>query len=83
MSPLKGGLRGVNGRGGGVQEGIVAQPGDSSLHCASVDSGEGRSVRGRIHYPLFGEKGGQGGPARRLKSRLHATGARVCGYQLV
>ena len=83
MSSPKGGLRGVNGRGGGFQEGTVAQSGDSSLDCAGVDSREGRSVGVRVDYLPVGEESGQGGPTRRLKGSLHAAGARVSGHQLV
>ena len=41
MDPLEGGLRGVNGPRGGIEEGIAAQPGDSPPNCVRVDAGEG------------------------------------------
>ena len=58
----------AGGGGGGGVQGFAAQPDDSSLHCASVGSREGRSVGVRVDYPLVSEKSGQGGPTRRSKS---------------
>ena len=73
----------AGGGGGGIQEGIAAQPDDSSLNCASVDSREGRSIGVWVDYPLVSEENGQGGPTRRLKGSLHAAGAGVSGHQPV
>ena len=83
VNPLEGGLQEVNSRRGDSQEGIAAQPGDSSLNCACVDAEEGRPARVRVDYLFYGEERRQGVSARRLKGSLHAAGSGVGGHQPV
>ena len=55
----------------------MAQPGDGSFHCISVDSGESRPIGVRVDYSLISEQWRQGGSAGRLDGGLHAAGAGI------